>query len=357
MKPRTQALVLSLVLLAGSLAWFGSRPGAFAMFMPGPTVNLLGNSGKKPLLEITGHKTYRDKGELRLVTISTTRAEDRVGLIRALEGWIDPDVDVYPYRGIYQPTDTNKSTRQESVQQMTSSQDAAVGAALTELGTPFEQYVDIAGVAKDGPSAKVLKKGDRVVGVNDVKTTNLASVVDTIRQLKPGTSVTLTVLRGGERTSHEITTAPAAPTGPDAQKSRIGVTISTRFDFPYKVKLRLDEAIGGPSAGLMFALSIIDVLTPGSLTGGKSIAGTGEITVEGDVGPIGGVRQKIAGAEQDGAHLFLVPADNCAEALHADYDPAKIKLVRVATLEQAKGAIEAWVKDPKAELPTCKGKS
>ena len=119
------------------------------------------------------------------------------------------------------------------------------------------------------------------------------------------------------------------------------------------MKLNIDENIGGPSGGLMFALGIYDVLTPGSLTDGKVIAGTGEIDAQGKVGPIGGIQQKLVGAQDDGAELFLVPADNCAEALDGNYDPDKMRLVKVSTMEQALDEVQAWVKDPDAKLTRC----
>ena len=103
----------------------------------------------------------------------------------------------------------------------------------------------------------------------------------------------------------------------------------------------------------MFALGIYDVLTPGSLTDGKVIAGTGEIDADGNVRPIGGIQQKLVGAQDDGAELFLVPADNCAEALDGNYDPDKMRLVKVTTIEQALDEVQAWVKDPDAKLARC----
>ncbi len=357
MKPRTQALILCVGLLLVFGGWASSRQGAFTLFSPGPTVNILGKSGGKPIVQIVGHKSFRDKGQLRLVTISSTRAEDRVGLIRALQGWLDPDVDVYPYNGIYRPTDTNDSTKAQSAQQMASSKDEAVAAALTELGIKFKRYVEIAAVTKGGPSDGMLKAGDRILSVNGSTAEQLSDVIDGILNLKPGSPVQVEVLRSGKTIKHTVITQPAGTSGPAAKQSRIGVSIAPKFDFPFEVKVNINDAIGGPSAGTMFALSIVDVLTPGSLTGGSSIAGTGEIDETGKIGPIGGIRQKIVGAQDDHAKLFLVPADNCAEALHAHYDKDKIRLVRVATLEEAMTSIKTWVHNPKAQLPTCKATS
>jgi PDZ domain-containing protein len=103
----------------------------------------------------------------------------------------------------------------------------------------------------------------------------------------------------------------------------------------------------------MFALSIYDTLTPGPLTGGEVVAGTGSITAEGDVGPIGGIVQKIAGAEESGASLFFVPPDNCDTVIDADLDEDGLRLVRADTLHSAVESLEKYVEDPSVELPRC----
>ncbi|RYE75967.1 MAG: PDZ domain-containing protein [Myxococcales bacterium] len=268
MSPRTQALFLSLFLIAGLGRWYSVRPGEFTIFSPGPTVNLLGTYDGQQILNVKGHKVYRDDGQLRLVTIRTSRPEDRVGLFRAVQGWVNPDVDVYPYDGIYRPDDTNDSTREQSVQQMTNSQDAATAAALTELGIDYETDVEVADVPA-GPSQGKLRKGDVLLSIDGVRTTGSEKLVETIKAKKPGSQVEVVVRRGDRELSHTITTAPVGESGDEAKQSRIGVSIQQGFDFPLDVKVTLDEAIGGPSAGMMFALSIIDILTPGSMMDGK----------------------------------------------------------------------------------------
>ena len=134
---------------------------------------------------------------------------------------------------------------------------------------------------------------------------------------------------------------------PAAPQLRLGVG----YEFPFKVTVNIGDSIGGPSAGLMFALSIYDVLTPGSLTAGGTVAGTGTITGNGRVGEIGGIQQKIVGARNDGAQLFLVPADNCEDTQGAHN--GDMRLVRVDTFDTAKSAIETWAEDHDAKLPSC----
>ena len=115
------------------------------------------------------------------------------------------------------------------------------------------------------------------------------------------------------------------------------------------MSVKIPEKISGPSAGLMFSLAVYDTLTPGSLTDGEVVAGTGEIRPDGSVGPIGGIDQKIAGAARDGAELFLVPPDNCPDIAGVDSDP--MRLVMAKTMHSARVALETWAEDPDADLP------
>jgi PDZ domain-containing protein len=149
---------------------------------------------------------------------------------------------------------------------------------------------------------------------------------------------------GDERT---VTLTPESSDG----KARVGVELLPSYRFPFQVTVGIDDQIGGPSAGLMFALGIYDTLTPGSLTDGDVIAGTGTITPNGKVGPIGGIQQKIAAARDTGAALFLVPAANCREALGATN--GDMTLVRASTMHDVVDALETWVDDPEADLPSC----
>jgi PDZ domain-containing protein len=238
---------------------------------------------------------------------------------------------------------------------MTSSQDAATAAALSALHIPFrtEVAIPIMAVTKGGAADGKLKAGDLLVAVDGRTAQTSDGYVRLIRAVTPGTALPLTVLRGGKRTTVTVTTA-ADPQ--NARQSRINVSVGpaqVKGIFPFKVRIRLSDTIGGPSAGMMFALSIYDLLTPGSLTGGKMIAGSGTIDPTGVVGPIGGIGQKIVGAQRDGAHLFLVAQENCAEAARAHYDKSKIRLVKVHTLAEAIEDVEAWRDDPKADLPGC----
>ncbi|WP_235737713.1 S16 family serine protease [Nocardioides alcanivorans] len=141
---------------------------------------------------------------------------------------------------------------------------------------------------------------------------------------------------------------------PDSDRAVIGIYPGTSYVFPFQVSIGIDPNIGGPSAGLMFSLAIYDTLTPGPLTGERSVAGTGTIDADGNVGSIGGIQQKIAGARDAGSELFLVPADNCADAEGAPN--GSMRLAKVSTFEDARAAIETFAADKNAKLPTCSGK-
>jgi len=351
MSRRTWASLLAVVLVVGLSVVAARKSVPYVTFSPGPTVNVLGSYNDKSIIRVTGHRVYRDKGALRLTTIVPTGPSDKVSIPQMVLAWIDPDRAVYPRSTLYGNTDTRQSVQQQSAAQMASSQDNAIASALGALDIPFTTKVGVATVQTGGPADGKLKPGDIIVSVNGKDVTDVSQVTDAIRPLPVGSHVALTVRRDNHLEQVNLVTT-AATDDPEASAVRVSIQ-AAGYRFPFQVQLKLDQNIGGPSAGMMFAMGIYDVLTPGSLTGGKAIAGTGEIDGEGNVSPIGGIQQKLVGAQDDGAKLFLVPADNCAEALGGHYDPDKMRLVRVTKLDDAIKDVQSWVKDPKTSLPRC----
>ena len=350
MNRRTWAGLLAFALVIGLAVVAALKPVPYVTFAPGPTVNVLGKYDKHDIIQVSDHQSYRDKGGLRLTTVIPSGPDSKVSILGLITAWIDPNRSVYPYDSVYQPQDTRASVRDESGAQMTSSQDNAVAAALGALGIPYTEAVKVAAVDKGGPADGKLKQDDLILSVNGTEISSLDQLTGAIRSLPVGTKLALAVRRGDERRTVHLRTV----TSPlDKKSSAVRVQITPSYDFPFDVALKLDENIGGPSGGLMFALGIYDVLTPGSLTDGKVIAGTGEIDAHGKVGEIGGIQQKLVGAQDDGARLFLVPAANCAEALGGHYDPDKMRLVKVNTLDEAVKDVKAWVADPNAKLTRC----
>jgi PDZ domain-containing protein len=191
---------------------------------------------------------------------------------------------------------------------------------------------------------------DRIESIGGMRTPDVDAVFDAVGEVEPGEDVVVEVRRKG---ASRRVTLTAAPYPGDKGRALIGIFPGIGYDFPFEVSVGIDEGIGGPSAGLVFALAVYDALTPGGLTGGTDVAGTGTIDDKGKVGPIGGIQQKILGARRDGATLFLVPPDNCDAALSAPVDDDEITLVPTATLGDAIDVVQSYADNPDAELPRC----
>jgi len=333
-------LVLALVVVA----WV--KPLPFATYGPGPTLDVLGSVDGKEIVQVSGHKTYRDQGQLRMVTVSVSRPRTKQSMWELVTTWLNRSDAVYPYSAVYPDDQTQEQSKQEGQVEMSTSQQSAEVAALSELGydmTP--KGLEVGAITPGSPADGALDVGDRFVSVGGKAVTAPQDIVDAI-QAAPGTgAVPIVVERDAKQETVQVT-----PTDVDGTK-KIGVTISPSYDFPFGVSVDVDPNIGGPSAGLMFSLAIYDTLTPGSLTGDKVVAGTGTIDTDGTVGPIGGIQQKIVGAREAGAQLFLVPKDNCEDVAGAHH--GDMRLVEATTMHEARKAIETWVKNPKATLPTC----
>jgi PDZ domain-containing protein len=176
----------------------------------------------------------------------------------------------------------------------------------------------------------------------------VADVSAAISGHKVGDTVKFTIRRGGADSDVDVATA-ASPDRTAARKPVVGVVLREKFRFPVTVKISVGD-VGGPSAGLMFSLGIYDKLTPDDVTGGKFVAGTGTITPEGQVGPIGGIQQKMIAAHHAGATVFLTPTQNCADAVASD--PKGLRLVRVDTMHGALQALSA-LRTGTGSIPAC----
>jgi PDZ domain-containing protein len=342
-------VVACLLLVLGGLALV--LPVPYVAMSPGPTVDVLGDTSQnKPIIAVSGHKTYDTSGELRLTTVSVTNPTRRLHLPEVMSAWFDGHRAVYPRDAIYPPDESPEDVEQQSSVEMVNSQDTAIAAALTELGYDLTKQVEVLAVTKGSPADGKFQVRDRVEQVDGVRITDIQQVSKAVQEAGVGHTVTFVVRRGGE-TKRIQATPKAAPDDPS--KARVGVQIGIGYDFPFDVSVGLSDDIGGPSAGLMFSLGVYDTLTPGSLTGGNDVAGTGTITESGRVGPIGGIQQKIVGAANDGAKIFLVPPRDCSEAKHADVDKDQIRLVKAPTMHSAVSSLEAYADNKHANLPGC----
>lgn len=324
-------------------------PVPYVMMRPGPAFDTLGKFEDKPMFTFdNGVKTYPTQGSLDFTTVSVTRADRNVSLGDAVWAYFGSDNAVVPKSLIYPDEETAEQSSKAGAAQLDSSKDSSRVAALRAAGYTVTGTPQVAGVTKGSAADGKLKTGDIVTGIDGSKVASAESLVKVIGKKQPGDVVTLSITRKGKAQDVAITTKPDAD---NPKLPRVGVALGTKYNYPFKINNNVDRSIGGPSAGTMFALAIYDKLTPGALTGGKKIAGTGEMTPDGTVGPIGGVRQKMAGAAQYDTTIFLVPAANCAEA--ADGDDFGMKLVKITKLRDAISSLEALAKDPKAKVPSC----
>ncbi|MDG4822938.1 PDZ domain-containing protein [Asanoa sp. WMMD1127] len=327
MKSRGVTVLLGAVITV--LLSFGvlSAPVPYVVLSPGPTVNTLGKEADKEVIQITGAQSYNSAGQLRLTTV---KVAPETKLLPAIAGWFSDDEAVVPRELIYPPDQTEQQVEQQNAEDFQASQTSAETAALTELGYPIQ--VAVKTVAGDGAAYSLLKPGDVITSVDGKPVRTAPDLTDAIRAKPAGSSVTVGYTRAGQAAEAKIT-----PKTVDGQQ-RIGVEIEQKQPHPFDLKFDLED-IGGPSAGLMFTLGIIDKLGADDLTGGKIIAGTGTIDDQGNVGPIGGIPQKLVGAKDAGAVAFLVPADNCEEAKKNAVDG--LPLYKVGTLDEALKALNA----------------
>ncbi|MDF1602197.1 PDZ domain-containing protein [Nocardioides sp. YIM 152315] len=339
-------LAVPLVIALWVAAAFESLP--YVTYEPGITVDVLGDNDEgEPIIQVDGHETWADDGELRMTTVYVSQPDAHNTLFELMQDWISSSSAVYPFDAIYRDDVTTEQNREQGRQEMTSSKDAATAAALTELGYDVTDAV-VVGVDKGAPADGRLEQGDVILRVDGQPVGDSDDVVDAVGRAAAGQPLALVVRRDGQRRTVEVTPREVDG-GP-----QVGIQVGTETtDFPVDVTVAIDPSIGGPSAGLMFSIGIYDILTEGSLTDGRTIAGTGTVDAGGNVGPIGGIQQKIVGARDAGAELFLVPPDNCDEAVEAPH--GDMLLVEAESTHSALRSIEKWVDDPDADLPACGG--
>ncbi|WP_437056448.1 YlbL family protein [Streptomyces sp. enrichment culture] len=364
MPRRTATMLASTLMLIALLCAGVLIPVPYSEMSPGPTVNTLGEHGGEPVLQISGHKTYETSGHLNMTTVRVTSADYRMNLVEAVYGWLAHDNKVVPHDTLYPDGKTEEESTQENAEEFSQSQESAKVAALKELDIPVESWVIVSTVVKGSPAEGRLHAGDVIKAVDGTAVKEPADVAELVTKHKPGEDVRFTIVPAKEQAAAEKEKRAAArtekitittATSDDAGEKRavVGISAGTDHTFPFTVDIKLAD-VGGPSAGLMFALGIYDKLTPGSLTGGRFVAGTGTIDDAGEVGPIGGVEMKTVGARDKGAEFFLTPADNCAAA--AKDTPEGLTLVKVDTIDDALDALKDIRSGDTADLPKCTAK-
>ncbi|MFC4067589.1 YlbL family protein [Actinoplanes subglobosus] len=337
MRRRGVTVILGALITALLAAGVMVAPMPYVVLKPGPTVDTLGVENGTEVIQVTKGETSKSAGQLRLTTVNV---QSQVELVWAIRGWLSDSDAVVPRELIYPPDRSEQQVQEQNAQEWKESQTSAETVALRELGYPVQVYVGK--VTAGGASEGVLQADDVITAVDGTAITRDSQIAELVRAKPAGTALTVSYERGGKAATARITSRPDASDG----TPRIGIEIATRQPHPFEIEIDLDK-IGGPSAGLMFTLGIIDKMRPEDLTGGKIIAGTGTIDDDGNVGPIGGIPQKLVGAERAGAVLFMVPKDNCAEALR-NARPG-LTMAEVATVDDALTALKTFTAggDPK----------
>jgi len=291
---------------------------------PGPMFNTLGKVNDVDVVQITGTDVDHTSGNLNMTTVSV---RTNMTLVQAISRWLLTSDNLVPIDQVIPQNKTEEEVNQLNQQAFLSSESSATTAALRYLKKPLE--VEIAEVVADSPADGSLSAGDRIVSIAGEKVESGGHAQKIVRSKKPGDDITITVRHRGATEEKTITLAEHPS---DKKLPFLGISMTTVPTGDITVKYNLED-VGGPSAGMMFALAVIDKLSPGQLNHGKYVVGTGTIDDDGNVGHIGGIEHKARAAADDNAELFLAPKDNCADLRGKDF--GAMKIVSVATLEEA----------------------
>lgn len=321
----------------------------YAVVSPGPAVNVLGtvplNGEDVPVLAVPEGKGYPTIGQLDLTTVRISGGPGyRVTIFDVVYGWLSPQREVFDVDQLFPPAATAEQVQQEGAAEMRDSQGEAAAVAERALGLTVPERLAIVGFAPGSKAKDFLAVGDVLLSVGGVAVTTGDQVRTELQKVAAGSTAKVEVERKGAQQTFEV------PAYANQGRIVLGISLGITQDLPVPVTFNAGS-IGGPSAGLMFALSVYDKLTPGALTGGAFIAGTGTIDAAGRVGPIGGIRQKMYGAQESGSPWFLAPADNCPDVV--DHVPDGLRVVKVSTFADGLAAVKAIASGTGSTLPTC----
>jgi len=357
-----------LLLIAAAIAvLIGVLPLPYGIEAPGPSWNTLGTStvtdkdGKQtevPLITVSGGPSYPTSGNLNLLTVNlfgTPSSQPR--LFEVLTSFFNPERTVLPLSVFFPPDQSQSDRDKENQAEMVDSQQEAIAAAFTKLGYDVSD-LKVDKVLTGSPAQGLLEAGDIIESVNGKVIGSIGQLRAVLAENGTSTPAKFVYLRDKVRFATEITPVLSEPDSDGKQVPVIKVLGSAVYSFPFKVAIQLND-VGGPSAGLMFSLGVYDKLTPGNLTGGRKIAGTGTIDATGNVGPIGGIKEKMYGARNAGVQYMFVPAENCGEAY--GNVPAGIRIFRVSTMTEALVGLEVIARPDSDtgraaaldKLPTC----
>ena len=324
------------------------------IFIPGPVYDTLGEEDGTPVVDVAGMDTYPTSGRLDFTTI---RMQGGPGYPVTLWDWgaalLDPTLTVYDRELIFPEERTAEQVREQNLELMEQSQLGAAVVALRAAGTEVPELIKVGQVLVDAPAGDALQVNDEIVRVAGTDIATGDDVRDRLQDFEPGEEVPFTLVRDGQEQEVLVPTGESEVTLEDGStevRTVVGVILASDFDLPYDVTIDSGN-VGGPSAGLMFALAVYDKITPGELTGGQEFAGTGAINSAGQVGAISGVKQKMVSAQRSGSDFFLAPASNCDDV--RGNEPEDLVVIRVETFDQAREAVEQAAAGEVEGLPTC----
>lgn len=332
------AVALVPILVFGALMAAVTVP--FVSLGPGPTFNTLGEYDGKQVVDIKGTEVKPTSGNLNMTTVSQ---RDELTLGQALAMWVSGNEQLVPRDLVYPPDKSREDVDKDNDEEFKDSEDSAEYAALGFL--KYAPAVTVAAVNDSGPAKDKLQAGDAIDAVDGQPTATLDEFTTLLKATKPGQQVVLDYRR---KNAPAGTTTVTLGSNPDRDYGYLGVSVLDAPWAPFSIDFNLAN-IGGPSAGLMFSLAVVDKLTTGDLNDSKFVAGTGTISPDGAVGAIGGITHKMSAARDAGATVFLVPADNCDEAVTEQQDG--MRLVKVDTLGTAVDALHAL--STGADAPHC----
>lgn len=316
-------------------------PSPFAIQEPGPVVDVFGtvsvDGEETRVIRAPEADTFPTEGRLNVLSVATIGTPDRpAGWFSLLDAVFDDSRSIVPLADLY-PDGTSAEDRAELIDaQMRLSQQSAIAAALRQLDLSVQGVVTVASVVAGGPADGLLADGDVILAAGGERVSGVSELRRAVEAAAAEGAVPVVVERDGTRREVSVRAQPLG--GGAGTDPMLGIGVTVEFDFPVRVELDLED-IGGPSAGLVFALGIYDRLTPGALTDGMTVSGTGTIDDGGGVGAIGALQQKIWGAAAAGTDLMLIPAANCAEV--PDSLPDGLRIAPVSTLEEAISVLQS----------------
>ena len=336
--------ILTLLVALAPIVAFGVLLGVvtvpYVSLGPGPTFNTLGEVDGKEVVDIDGTQVFPVTGHLNMTTVAQ---RDQLTLGQAVALWVSGREQLVPRDMVYPPDKSREEVEKNNTEEFETSEFKAEYAALGYL--KYAPAVTVEVVNEDGPSHDKLQPGDAIDKVNGTPITGIDQFQDLLKKTKPGQNVVIDYRR---KNALPGTTTITLGQNEDRDYGYLGVAVRDAPWAPFKITFNLAN-VGGPSAGLMFALAVVDKLTTGDLTASKFVAGTGTIDSDGKIGAIGGITHKMLAAHEAGASVFLVPADNCAEARGGN--DGGLELVKVETLGQAVDALNAF--SAGGEPPRC----